>query len=39
MALYRHEVLEKEAMEELQRRIDPERIARDLSQDARRRGL
>jgi hypothetical protein len=38
-ALYRHEVLQKEAIEELQRRTDPERIARDLSQDARRRGL
>ena len=38
-ALYRHEVLQKETIEELQRRTDPERIARDLSQDARRRGL
>jgi hypothetical protein len=38
-ALYRHEVREKEIIAELQRRIDPEQMARDLSQDARKRGL
>jgi hypothetical protein len=38
-ALYRHEVLEKESIGELHRRTDPEQVARDLSQDARRRGL
>jgi hypothetical protein len=38
-ALYRHEVLVKQTIGELQRRTDPEQIARDLSQDARRRGL
>jgi hypothetical protein len=38
-ALYRHEVLDKENTSELHRRMDPEQIARDLSRDARRRGL
>ena len=38
-ALYRHEVLDKENISELHRRMDPEQIARDLSRDARRRGL
>jgi hypothetical protein len=38
-ALYRHEVLEKESIGDLQRRTDPEQMARDLSQDARRRGV
>jgi hypothetical protein len=38
-ALYRHEVREKDSIDELQRRTDPEQMARDLSQDARRRGL
>jgi hypothetical protein len=38
-ALYRHERLDKESFAELHRRTDPEQIARDLSRDARRRGL
>jgi hypothetical protein len=38
-ALYRHEVLDKENISELHRRMDPQQIARDLSQDTRRRGL
>lgn len=38
-ALYRHEVLEQESIGQLRRRTEPEQIARDLSQDARRRGL
>jgi hypothetical protein len=38
-ALYRHEVLEKESIGELHRRTDPEQMARDLSEDARRRGV
>jgi uncharacterized coiled-coil protein SlyX len=38
-ALYRHEVLEKQDISELRRRTDPQQMARDLSQDARRRGL
>jgi hypothetical protein len=38
-ALYRHEVLDKENISDLHRRMDPEQIARDLSRDARRRGL
>jgi uncharacterized coiled-coil protein SlyX len=38
-ALYRHEILDKESIAELHRRTDPEQLARDLSQDARRRGL
>lgn len=38
-ALCRHEVLEKEDIGALHKRTDPEQMARDLSQDARRRGL
>jgi hypothetical protein len=38
-ALYRHQVLDEEKLDELRRRTDPEQIARDLSKDARRRGL
>jgi tRNA nucleotidyltransferase/poly(A) polymerase len=38
-ALYRHEVLDEESIGELRRRTDPEQMARDLSDDARRRGL
>jgi hypothetical protein len=38
-ALYRHEILDKETIAELRRRTDPEQMARDLNQDARRRGL
>jgi hypothetical protein len=38
-ALYRHEVLDEENIGELRRRTEPEQMARDLSDDARRRGL
>jgi hypothetical protein len=38
-ALYRQAVREDENIGELRRRTDPEQIARDLSQDARKRGL
>ena len=38
-ALYRHEVPDKENIGDLRRRMDPEQMARDLSEDARRRGL
>jgi len=38
-ALYRHEVLDKQSIGELRRRTDPEQMARDLSDHARRRGL
>jgi hypothetical protein len=38
-ALYRHEVLDEETIGELRRRTDPEQMARDLSDDTRRRGL
>ena len=38
-ALYRQAVLEDEHVEELRRRTTPEQLSRDLSQDARRRGL
>ena len=38
-ALYRHEVLQDKNSGELRGRTEPEQIARDLSQDARRRGL
>jgi hypothetical protein len=38
-ALYRHEILDKESIAELRRRTDPDQMARDLSEDARRRGL
>jgi hypothetical protein len=38
-ALYRHEILEKKDIDALHKRTDPEQMARDLSQDTRRRGL
>jgi uncharacterized coiled-coil protein SlyX len=38
-ALYRQAVREDEARAELRKRTEPERIARELSADARRRGL
>jgi hypothetical protein len=38
-AVYRLAVLEDRHFRELQRRTEPEQIARDLSYDARRRGL
>jgi hypothetical protein len=38
-ALYRHEILDERNTAELRRRTHPEQMARDLSQDARRRGL
>jgi hypothetical protein len=38
-ARYRHEALDEENISELHRGIDPEQIARDLNQDAPRRGL
>jgi hypothetical protein len=38
-ALYRQAVLQGEHVEELRKRTTPEQLARDLSQDARRRGL
>ena len=38
-ALYRQAVLEDEHVEELRRRTTPEQLTRDLSQDARKRGL
>jgi hypothetical protein len=38
-ALYRHAVLEGEHIEELRRRTTPDQLARDVSEDARRRGL
>jgi hypothetical protein len=38
-ALYRHEILDGQNIAELRRRTDPEQMARDLSQDARRRKL
>jgi hypothetical protein len=38
-ALYRHEILDEENIAELRRRTAPEQMARDLSQDARRRRL
>jgi hypothetical protein len=38
-ALYRQAVLEGEHVEELRRRTTPEQLSRDLSEDARRRGL
>jgi hypothetical protein len=38
-ALYRQAVLEGEHVGELRQRIAPEQLARDLSQDARKRGL
>ena len=38
-ALYRQAVLEAEHVGEMRRRTTPEQLARDLSQDARTRGL
>jgi hypothetical protein len=38
-ALYRHARHEDERIAELQRRTEPENVARKLSDDARRRGL
>jgi hypothetical protein len=38
-AVHRQAVREDANIEELRRRIEPEQIARDLSKDARRRGL
>ena len=38
-ALYRHEVLDEESIGDLRRRTDPQQMARNLSDDARRRGL
>jgi hypothetical protein len=38
-AVYRQAVLEHENIGDLRRRTEPEQLARDLVQDARRRGL
>ena len=38
-AVYRRAVLEDESIEELHRKSEPGQIARDLSENARRRGL
>lgn len=38
-AVHRRAVLEDEQIDELRRRTAPEQLARDLSHDARRRGL
>ena len=38
-AVYRRAVLEDKSIEELRRRSEPGQIARDLSENARRRGL
>ena len=38
-ALYRQATLEDENIGELRKRIAPERLARDLDEDARKRGL
>jgi len=38
-ALYRQAVLEGEHVAELRRRTTPEQLSRDLSQNARKRGL
>jgi hypothetical protein len=38
-AVYRRAVLEDEHIEELRTRTAPEQLARDLSEDARKRGL
>jgi len=38
-AVYRRAVLEDESIDELRRRSEPGQIARDLSENARRRGL
>ena len=38
-AVYRQAVIEHRNIDELRQRMDPAQIARDLSEDARRRGL
>jgi hypothetical protein len=38
-AVHRRAVLEDESIGELRRRTEPDQMARDLSRDARRRGL
>ncbi len=38
-AVYRQAVLEQENIADLRKRTEPEQLARDLGQDARRRGL
>jgi hypothetical protein len=38
-ALYRQARLEDENIDDLRKRVAPERMARDLDEDARRRGL
>jgi hypothetical protein len=38
-ALYRRALLEEENIGEPRRRIEPERMARDLEPDARKRGM
>lgn len=38
-AVYRRAILEDESIDELRRRSEPGQIARDLSENARRRGL
>ena len=38
-AVYRQAILEDENIGELRRRMEPGRMARDLDEDARRRGL
>lgn len=38
-AVYRQAVLEEQHIDQLRRRTEPEQMARDLSRDARRRGL
>jgi hypothetical protein len=38
-AVYRQALLESERIDELRKRTDPAEIARELSRDARRRGL
>jgi uncharacterized coiled-coil protein SlyX len=38
-AVHRRSLLDDEQMEELRRRTEPGQMARDISEDARRRGL
>jgi hypothetical protein len=38
-AVYRRAIVEDEQIDDLRRRTTPEQLARDLSEDARRRGL
>jgi hypothetical protein len=38
-AVYRQAVLEEQKLDEIRRQIAPEQMARELSRDARRRGL